>query len=76
MQFNRIPCLPHLKMSVTQEMGMEIVKVINKLYNKLTNKENRLIKPFQMKHFKCKKNKYRESHLFIHENKKTRFVKK
>ena len=55
---------------------MEIVKVINKLYNNLTNKENRLIKLFQMRHFKCKKNKYKESHLLYMKTKKTRFVKK
>ena len=63
-------------MSVTcREMGNGNSKG-DKLYNNLTNKENRLIKLFQMRHFKCKKNKYRESHLLYIKTKKTRFVKK
>ena len=41
---------------------MEIQKAINKLDNNLPNRKNRSIRAVQMRHFKCKKNWYRESH--------------
>lgn len=41
---------------------MKVQKVINKLDNNLPNRRSRSIKAAQPRHFKCKKDWYRESH--------------